>query len=369
MVDIYKGFDGNIHPDLFNLYRNNFIKAVDNVIGSDNKLLANKLRLNVSKFAACKTYHATKMLKSIDTADKEIFASAAKTLLKKINNWQATENNTVTARTRTAKQFSEFLKDKDVLTNLKWIRSRSVDPREQHLHLVGVVRPIGDPLWLENQPGNLWNCKCDWVQTTEAATDRPTKTIAPAKGLEGNPAITGEIFSDKHPYFTKASNNKEVEKFIHDNVEYQIKAKFENGGVYYQHAFVDEKASDYKEVDTVASFFAKEGSEVYSLPSIHYKDGFYKKLFLGSYDKKCPDLKINNAFYEVENTITSNIVGLSNMFRRGLKQANRLILDNHNEYPDYYILKNIHKRIREGQNIEEVWELRNNKIKLLYKKQ
>jgi len=77
--------------------------------------------------------------------------------------------------------------------------------------------PIDDPFWQENQPGNLYNCKCDWQTTDKEVSVTPAKSVKPSPGLEGNPATTREIFTDKHPYFNKVKNPEAVEKYVAKN--------------------------------------------------------------------------------------------------------------------------------------------------------
>ena len=67
------------------------------------------------------------------------------------------------------------------------------------------------------QPGNLYNCKCDWEETDDGPVNShnadTTHAIA-AKGLEDNPGETGEVFGKNAPYFKvdgKAKN--EVNEF------------------------------------------------------------------------------------------------------------------------------------------------------------
>ncbi len=158
-------------------------------------------------------------------------------MLNTFNRYQAAEYNTATARARTAKQWTDFNADpiaNELYPNLRWIRTRSANPRELHLRFAGLVLPKNDPFWLQNQPGNLWNCKCDWEET-----DDPTNTndLTPdeldgyrsdgggihANGLDGNPAETGEIFSDQCTYIKKANNYKDIHAFSRDILQEKAK--------------------------------------------------------------------------------------------------------------------------------------------------
>ena len=73
----------------------------------------------------------------------------------------------------------------------------------------GLVLPLHHPFWRENFPGDLWGCKCD-VEATDAPRTPEADIPATmpqsraAKGLDKNPAHTGEIFTASHPYYTEA---------------------------------------------------------------------------------------------------------------------------------------------------------------------
>jgi hypothetical protein len=121
------------------------------------------------------------------------------------DRWLATERNTAVARTRTAKQWNDFTDDSvknQLYPNLKWIPSRSAHQREEHIPYYNRVWAKDDPFWRTNQPGSLWNCKCDWIETDEPANGL-NAAVKPAKGLGGNPALTGELFSPDASYFTE----------------------------------------------------------------------------------------------------------------------------------------------------------------------
>lgn len=178
-----------------------------------NDTLRAQLNANVTRFAAYKAYHATQQIKQAKTDGSE-----PEPVLHKYNRWQATEYATTVARCRTARQFADFNSRADLFPCLRWLPSRSASPREEHRMFWNRVWRKDDPFWQTNQPGNLWNCKCDWEETDDEPTDgNPANTIA-AQGLEGNPAITGEVFSPDASYFETAheTGDKAVKNFVRD---------------------------------------------------------------------------------------------------------------------------------------------------------
>jgi len=87
------------------------------------------------------------------------------------------------------------------------------------------------------------------------------------------------------------------------------------------------------------------------------------------YEGKCPDLLIDGKWYEHEGFISDNPKrALKNMLNDGLKQSNRLIIDQP-QLTDRYILHNIWKRINiDKQDIEEVWIKNGDEMRCIYKK-
>lgn len=208
-----------VNKDLYEAFSNNLKKGVSRVLNSPNQDdkyfdLQNKLLKNVDTFAVYKAYHCTQMIKrqvadqdGVVRTKKEIEENANK-VLKIFNRWQSAEYNTAVARTRTGKQFSIFNEPDNLNTykNIRWIPSRSVKQRDVHKPFYNLVLPKDDPFWQSNQPGNLWNCKCDWEQTSDLASAEVPKTNIQSKGLEGNPATTGEIFTNNSSYISKCSS-------------------------------------------------------------------------------------------------------------------------------------------------------------------
>ncbi len=206
--DFKNGFDKEIDTDLYETYGENLRKAVDSVLGNESYGdeyfdMLTLMHANLSRFAAYKAYHATQELKDISPKDID---KRGRLVLNKYNRWQATEYNTAVARARTAKQYHDFTSDpvsNELYPNIKWLPSRSATPREAHRVFWNRVWAKGDPFWNSNTPGSLWNCKCDWEETDEPVTNgNPTGNMS-AKGLEGNPAKDGVVFTDECPYVKK----------------------------------------------------------------------------------------------------------------------------------------------------------------------
>lgn len=200
--DIAKNPKQKLNKSLYEQYAGNLRKAVNTVYSEDTEDgLSDQFRANVSRFAAYKAFHATQQIK----IQLEKSTDDAKKVINAFNRYQAAEYNTAVARCRTAKQFTEFIEPDNLrlFPNMRWLPSRSVTLREEHVVFYNRIWPKNDPFWSYNQPGNLWNCKCDWEETDETTTDGNPNAHIRHNGLEGNPAMTGEIFTDNSSYIAR----------------------------------------------------------------------------------------------------------------------------------------------------------------------
>lgn len=167
------------------------------------------------------------------------------------DRYSEAECNTATSRCRTAKQWKEFNDPQRLrlFPNLRWLPSRSIEKRQSHIQFYDHVWSKGDDFWNHNTPGTAWNCKCDLEETDDPVTDNSdVKTVPVSKGLEGNPSVTGEIFTDKASYIKKG-NKQRVEKFwkpieegfdtyrqYRDDTNYEdVKMNWDNGGMMATH--------------------------------------------------------------------------------------------------------------------------------------
>lgn len=141
-----------------------------------------------------------------------------------------------------------------------------------------------------------------------------------------------------------------------------------------QDKFVNRNDSDFQKLNEVATFFAREqGAEVILTPKMSRPTKFqyecvYSSLIGTKYEGKCPDLNVDGAWYEHEGFISDNPKrAFRNMLNDGLKQANRLIIDKPN-LTDAYMKRIIRQRIKDGQDIEEIWIKESSELRILYKK-
>lgn len=226
-----KGFDvdKDIEPDLFAHTFNQLEKALD-IFGSPewgtpDRDFLEALRHSEAVFAAFKTHQQQKELHEQLTDEEgklksfDQFRKDTEPIIQEYNvNWLRTEYDTAVRRARFAADWKRFEKDKDLYPNLKWLPSVSVNKREGHRVFYNRVWKADDPFWSTNYPGNLWNCKCGLTSTDEKITEGriPSGHDKPEPGLDKNPGITGEMFTDTHPYIKDAGKEarKAVDKFV-----------------------------------------------------------------------------------------------------------------------------------------------------------
>lgn len=229
-----KGFDvdKDIDPDLFAHTFNQLDKALE-IFGSPewgtpDRDFLEALRHSEAVFAAFKTHQQQKELHEQLTDEEgklksfDQFRKDTEPIIQEYNvNWLRTEYDTAVRRARFAADWKRFEKDKDLYPNLKWLPSVSVNKREGHRVFYNRVWKADDPFWNTNYPGNLWNCKCGLTSTDEKITEgrTPSGHDKPEPGLDKNPGITGEMFTDTHPYIKNAGKEarKAVEKFLNRN--------------------------------------------------------------------------------------------------------------------------------------------------------
>jgi len=156
---------------------------------------------------------------------------------------------------------------------------------------------------------------------------------------------------------------------------FQTYKRYKNGGEVLIHEKVNRNQTDYKDLLTIATIFAKKGKSVKLTAPIHIKSVEYFEIYgslIGTiYERKCPDLKIGDLFYEYERFIPPfNKKKISHMIKKGAEQSNRIIINNKKGASDRFILRNIRERVADKNfkyEIDEVWLYEKGNVRLLFK--
>lgn len=320
--------------------------------------------------------------------------------------WLGTEYSTAVIRAHNAADWRRFERDKDILPNLRWMPTTSPDPEGSHRAFWErkLTLPVDDGFWNRHHPGDRWNCKCTLEQTDDPATPELKELLdgdRPQPGLENNPGKDGHLFSQDHPYFPKSCSscafyrpdvkdrvlgffnarkkdcyncpyiNACISRMSSDG--FKLEHNFKNGGKLYMHPNVDKDKTDYKDMKRICLQFAKTGHEVRMTPRLHYRSEEYKKIY-GSltgtkFEKKCPDFSVDGVFYEYEGFAKPwNKKKIRNMISHGLKQSDRIVINNTKGCSDRYIRKAIVARLRFPEiKVSEVWVYEKGNVRLFYK--
>lgn len=147
---------------------------------------------------------------------------------------------------------------------------------------------------------------------------------------------------------------------------------FTGGGCVMIMSGVDKSKPDYKPILTLASLFAKEGKTAKILTSCHFKSQEYKQIFgalMGTkYERKCPDLLIDDKFYEYEGFEKPwKKEKVRRMVSHGMIQSARMIINNTKGASDRFIRQAIVARINVGATIKEVWLYEKGHKRLFFK--
>lgn len=126
-----------------------------------------------------------------------------------VGAWLRTEYDTALIRAHNAADWQQFIRDADVMPNLRWMPTTSPMPESSHRAFWErkLTLPVSDPFWDEHHPGDRWNCKCSLQQTDDPPTPELKAEFAgeaTQPGLTNNPGKDGHTFSQDHPYFPKS---------------------------------------------------------------------------------------------------------------------------------------------------------------------
>ena len=321
--------------------------------GRQHPELADALRINAGRFGTYKAYDLCQALERARQSgmSKEEFQKLAKMRINAYNGYQRTEYNTLVARSRTAKQWERFKEDRLLYPNIEWLQTASATPRQEHLEFVGLILPQDDPFWQRNQPGNEYNCKCDWRTTDKpASTGTPPADIPPAKGLDGNPAQTGELVTGRHPYFARNASapgwvNDKAMLQLPDEVAF-VERTTPTGKKYREHRLVD-RASEAAGNREFAALLLENGyKEVTLLPQIHHaeralRERYFGKEYVKNHNASNPDAIADGNFTDFKQ---SNVKQITANIGKAAKQSEHVFIKITEPIQEGYLADKISKQ-------------------------
>jgi hypothetical protein len=153
----------------------------------------------------------------------------------------------------------------------------------------------------------------------------------------------------------------------------EVLSRYPNGGTLTVYNSIDRSTGDFHRILRCAEFFARQGKTVVMTPKLDvpYKNPAYDMIY-GSlrgtpYYGKCPDLLVDGVWYEHEGYSNVNPkTNFSNMMKRGLRQSNRVIMEDCG-LTDGYMKRNVLVRISENQRIREVLVRKGDEIRVIFK--
>lgn len=156
--EVYGG-EVELSRNLFQIQNDALQQAVDKTMsepefGRLNSEFVEEFRYNTAVFSAFKAHAETEAMVALLTKEDGSlrsfweFKKLAKKLSPKWNEqWLRTEYNTAVRSARSAVNYRNALRTKDLYPNLEYIASTAKDKRPDHLEYVGSVLPIEHPWW------------------------------------------------------------------------------------------------------------------------------------------------------------------------------------------------------------------------------
>lgn len=231
----------DIERNLFHEFCRTFNRATDSGLSQaphPDDDFRHALRHNNAVFAAFKTHRlqndvarqltdSNGNLKSFEQWKNDVRSITSH----QCERWLRTEYDTAVLRARQAANWQQFIREADVLPNLKWMPSTSPNPGADHQPFWNTVLPIAHDFWNRHRPGDRWNCKCELRNTDEPITTVPDGSAVgsqPQPGLDNNPGIDAKLFADSHPYIANAYEGAQeaVENAVKELEEWDIDKTF-----------------------------------------------------------------------------------------------------------------------------------------------
>lgn len=209
LENIYEGFSGVLEPNLMAAA----VLPMNEAIGRGwasvsynvrNDDLIRQLRASVVWFSKRKSWNQMQALAALMVSDDgktrrsyNEFREAAQGVIGQYNErWLRTEYNSAARAARMAANLTRYAQTRDLYPNLRYVRTRSATPREEHLAYVGINRPFDDPFWDTHTPPLDFLCKCDVEPTDDEPTEVPSDLPPVPRLFQNNPYLSGRVFNE-----------------------------------------------------------------------------------------------------------------------------------------------------------------------------
>jgi hypothetical protein len=328
---------------------------------------AARLRHNMMRFSGAKTYDLISKLAEVKTGakTKDEYMKAAKSIAATHNGaWMDVERRFAGASSASARDFLQFQADIDKYPNLKLRTMADDDVRDTHAVMEGMVKPVNE--WKVTPPFDP-NCRCILEQTTDEPLDKPMKINAQ---YANNPAISGQVFTEKHPYNQRI--DVKLQKTVRDNTEqikkgseYRLSVEQENGKKIFLSDFADPEDIE-DNVSAARKIGGLTNKDIYIRHHLYVDDEKNPELGIGSSDDIC-DLK----------TLTGN--SIKNFINNRAKDASSqgcssVVFDISKEKQEVYVvlsavLRGTFADMSRNKNIKHIYIIKGDKAYMITRRQ
>lgn len=220
----------NLNEDFVTAYVNDLSKPFKERLSSNfdapdytepNYNFIRQVHGNLFQFAGAKTYRELKELNDLLTKngklvpfsefrrDAEQYRAKVQGVREKYRStWLEAEYTHAVRTSQMADRWQGFEENRDLYPNLIYLTAGDERVRESHRALHKVIRSIDDPFWDKYYPPNGWRCRCRVEPTRQAPTTKAPPIDIPGM-FKNNPAKTGNVFPETHPYYSKYEALKE----------------------------------------------------------------------------------------------------------------------------------------------------------------
>lgn len=190
------------------------------------------LKSDIARFSAFKEENFNQTLLSLLNKNgilptRKEFKEEARKIDKLYNNdWLNTEYDFTVAKAQSALQFKDYESRKHLYPNIRYVAIHDGRTRALHLKFDGLVLPLDHAFWKTHLPPWDYGCRCGTEQTDDdeyTPDGLELDNLKPKPGVGGNPAVSGKIIADDHPYYDVS---KEDKKAIEANLKNFKESKF-----------------------------------------------------------------------------------------------------------------------------------------------